>query len=126
MLTDSEQRELFQLGQYLRDADHGFARRLAILQGVLRWAAPGRQRYLLAAVALASALLRPAAAAARLLTACVEAVVVTESVTVMVLGDMAWLDWEPGKAPSHGSFPARGRPWPRGKRDGHEHPRTRG
>lgn len=114
MLTDSEQRELFQLGQYLRDADHGFARRLAILQGVLRWAAPGRQRYLLAAVALASALLRPAAAAARLLTACVEAVVVTESVTVMVLGDMAWLDWEPGKAPGHGSFPARGRPWPRG------------
>lgn len=113
MLADSEQRELLQLGQYLRDADRGFARRLAIFQGVLRWAAPGRQRYLLAVVVLASAVLRLAAAAGRLLTACADAIAVAESVTVMALGDMAWLDADPAQAPGHGSHPARGRPRPR-------------
>ena len=41
MLTIGEQQELCQIEQELRDADRGFAWRLTLLQGMLRWAAPG-------------------------------------------------------------------------------------
>jgi hypothetical protein len=62
MLTIGEQQELRQIEEELRDADHGFARRLAALQGVLRWAAPGLRVYLLVLAVLA-ALVRLAVAA---------------------------------------------------------------
>ncbi len=68
MLTTGEERELRQIEAGLREQDGGFARRLRLLQGVLRWAAPGRQGYLLAvAVVLAAVLLRAVTAPGRLL-----------------------------------------------------------
>ena len=39
MLTTGEQQELRQIEQELRDTDRGFAWRLTLLQGMLRWAA---------------------------------------------------------------------------------------
>ena len=69
MLTPGEQQELRQIEQELRDTDRGFGRRLTLLQGMLRWARPGRQTYLLALAVLAAALLRLAAAAGRPLIA---------------------------------------------------------
>ena len=72
MLTTSEQQELRQIEEDLRDTDRGFAWRLTLLQDVLRWAAPGRQAYLPVLAVLAAALLRLAAAAGRLLMACVQ------------------------------------------------------
>jgi hypothetical protein len=41
MLTTGEQRELRQIEEELRDTDRGFVWRLTLVQGVLRWAAPG-------------------------------------------------------------------------------------
>jgi hypothetical protein len=67
MLTTGEQRELRQIEEVLRDTDRGFVWRLTLVQGVLRWAAPGRQGCLLILAALAAALGRLAAAAGRLL-----------------------------------------------------------
>jgi Protein of unknown function (DUF3040) len=102
MLTTREQQKLHQIEEDLRDTDHGFAWRLTLLQGVLRWAAPGRQAYLLALAALAAALLRLVAATGRLLMACAE-----------ILGDTAWPGWpgwESGQAPGPSTRPARDRP----------------
>lgn len=110
MLTTSEQQELHQIGEDLRDADPEFAWRLTLFQGVLRWATPGRRAYLLAMAALAAALLRLIVAAERLLMGCAEAVMVTVSTTVIVLGDTAWLGWESGQASGHGARPVRDRP----------------
>ena len=56
MLTTGEQRELRQIEEELRDTDRGFVWRLTLVQGVLRWAAPGRQGCLLILAALAAAL----------------------------------------------------------------------
>jgi hypothetical protein len=69
MLTTGEQQQLCRIGQELRDADRGFAWRLGVRQGMLRWARPGRQAYLLALAVLAAALLCLVAAARRLLVA---------------------------------------------------------
>ena len=103
MLTTSEQQELRQIEQELRNTDRGFAWQLTLLQGELRWAAPGRQAYLLVLAALTAALLRLVAATGRLLMACAE-----------ILGDTAWPGWESGQAPGHSASPARDRPQPDG------------
>ncbi|MGH3283661.1 MAG: DUF3040 domain-containing protein [Streptosporangiaceae bacterium] len=111
MLTASEQQELHQIERGLRDTDRGFTWRLALLQGVLRRAAPGRQAYLLALAVLAAALLRLAAAAGRLLMACAEGAALMEPTTaLMVLGGTAWPGQESGQAPGRSSSPARDRP----------------
>jgi hypothetical protein len=47
-----EQRELHQIEKGLRADGRQFARRLAARQAVVRWAAPGRQDFLLAAAAV--------------------------------------------------------------------------
>jgi hypothetical protein len=115
MLTTGEKQELCQIGQELRDADRGFAWRLTLLPGLLRWAGPGRQGYLLILAALAAGLLRLAAAAGRLLTHCARAALDAERTTAMILGDTAWLGWEPGRAPDHRASPLRDRPQARGR-----------
>ena len=110
MLTSGEQRELHQVEEDLRDADRGFACRLAVLQGVLRWAGPGRQAYLLVLAVLAAALLRLAAAAGRMLMACAEGAVLMEPMALMALGGTAWLGWESGPAPGTSAGPAQDGP----------------
>ena len=110
MLTTGEQQELCQIEQELRDTDRGFARWLTLLQGMLRWAGPGRQAYLLVLAALAAVLLRLAAAAGRLLMAFAEGAMLMEPAALIALGDTAWPGREPGQAPGHGAGPARDRP----------------
>ena len=111
MLTTGEQQELCQIEQQLRDTDRGFAWRLTLLPGVLRWAGPGRSAYLLTLAVLAAALLRLVAAAGRLLAAFARGAMPLEPTSlIMILGDTAWLDWESGQEPGHGAGPARGRP----------------
>jgi len=63
MLTTGEQQELHQIEEDLRDTDRGFAWRLTLLEGILGWAGPGRQAYLLVLAVLAFALLWLVAAA---------------------------------------------------------------
>ncbi len=58
MLTAGEQQELCQVEQELRDTDRGFAWRMGLLQGMLRWAGPGRHAYLPVPAVLAAALPR--------------------------------------------------------------------
>jgi hypothetical protein len=118
MLTTGEQQELRQIEEELRDADHGFAWRLTLLQGMLRWATPGRRAYLLVLAVLAAALVRLAAAAGRLLTAYAEGAVLMEPTALMALGGTAWPRWEPGQVPGPGAGPARDRPQP----DDTDHP----
>lgn len=60
VFSTDEQQELRKIEDGLRVQDRGFARRLALQQGVLRWAAPGRPGFLLglaSAVVAAVALL---------------------------------------------------------------------
>ncbi|HEU5389812.1 MAG TPA: DUF3040 domain-containing protein [Streptosporangiaceae bacterium] len=110
MLTTGEQQELCQVEQDLRDADPGFARRLALLQGMLRWAGPGRRVYLLVLAVLAAALVRRlAAAAGRLLMAFAEGAMFMEPAALMAFGDTAWPGREPGQAPGHSASPAQDR-----------------
>jgi hypothetical protein len=111
MLTTGEQQELRQIEGNLRDTDRGFARRLALLQGMLRWAAPGRRAYLPALAVLAGALLRLAAAAAgRLLLVFVEGGMLLGPAALMALGDAGWPGSEPGQASRHSaSSPMRDR-----------------
>ncbi len=110
MLTVGEQQELCQIERELRDAGRGFAWRLTLLQGMLRWASPGRRAYLLVLAVLAAALLRLATAAGRLLMALAEGAMYMEPAAVFAFGDAAWLGWEPGQAPSHSAGPAQDRP----------------
>ena len=63
MLTTGERQELLQIEAELRESGRGLAWRLTLLQGMLRWAAPGRQAYLPALAVPTSALLRLVAAA---------------------------------------------------------------
>ena len=109
MLTTGEQQELCQVEQDLRDADRGFARRLALLQGILRWAGPGRRVYLLALAVLAAALVRLAAAAGRLLMTFAEGAMFMEPAALMAFGDTAWPGREPGQAPGHSASPEQDR-----------------
>jgi hypothetical protein len=88
VLTAGEQRELSEIEEGLRD--RAFASRLTALQGVLRWAAPGRQRYLLVLAAVAAALLRFVAATGRLLIAAGWGALALEPSALTVLGDVAW------------------------------------
>jgi hypothetical protein len=110
MLTTGEQQELCQIEEELRDADRGFAWRLTLLQGMLRWAGPGRRAYLLVLAVLVAAMLRLVAAAGRLLMAFAEGAVLMEPTALMALGDTAWLGWESGQAPGTNAGPAQDRP----------------
>lgn len=112
MLTTGEQQELHQIEEDLRGADRGFAWRLTLLQGVLRWAAPGRRAYLPVLAVLAAALLRLAAAAGRLLAPLAEGAMLLEPTALMALGDGAWLGWGYGREPDHDASPAPGPPRP--------------
>ena len=114
MLTASEQQELRQIEEGLRDTDRGFAWRLTLLQDVLRWAAPGRRAYLPVLAVLAAALLRLAAAAGRLLMACVQGAALMEPAALMVLGDAGWPGWASGQAPGQGASLAEDQPRPDG------------
>jgi hypothetical protein len=114
MLTTGEQQELHQIEEDLRDTDRGFAWRLRLLQGVLRWAAPGRQAYLLVLAVLAAALLRLVAAAGRLLMACAEGAILMDPMAALALGDTAWPGWESGQEPGRNASPAPDRPQPDG------------
>ena len=105
MLTVSEQRELRQIEEGLRDTDRGFARRLALVQGVLRLAAPGRRAYPLVLALLA----RLVAVAGWLLMACATGAMLMEPTTLMAIGDTAWPGWEPGQEPGHGASQVRDR-----------------
>jgi hypothetical protein len=105
-----EQHELHHIEQELRDTDRWFARRLTLLHGLLRWAGPGRQAHLLALTVLAAALLPLAAGTGRLLRVFAEGAILMEPTALIVLGDTAWVGWEPVQAPGHSASPARGRP----------------
>ncbi|MGH3121974.1 MAG: hypothetical protein ACRDND_13240 [Streptosporangiaceae bacterium] len=109
MLTTSEQQELYQIGQGLRDTDRGFAWCLTLFQGMLCWAAPGRQAYLLALAVLAATLLRLIAALLRLVAA-TGRLLMAFAEGAMVLGDTAWPGRDSGQAPGHSSSPAQDRP----------------
>jgi hypothetical protein len=110
MLTTGEQQELHQIEQGLRNTDRGFTWRLTLLQGVLRWAGPGRQVYLLVLAAVAAALLRLVTAMGRLLMVCAESAMLMELSALTALGDTAWPAWNSGQAPGHSASPARDRP----------------
>ena len=110
MLTTGEQQGLRRIEQELRDADRGFAWRLGVFQGMLRWARPGRQAYLLALAVLAVAVLCLAAAPRRLLVAFAERAVRVGSAALMALGDAAWPGWDSGPVPGHGASPPQDRP----------------
>lgn len=114
MLTSGEQQELCQIEETLRDTDGGFARQLAMLQGLLRWAGPGRRAYLPVLAVLAAALLRLAAAGGRLLLAFAEGGMFMGPAALTFLGDAGWPGWEPGQASRHRGGPAQGRPRPDG------------
>lgn len=110
MLTTGEQQELRQIADALREQDRGFGRRLMLLQGVLRWAAPGRLRYLLAVAAVAAVLLRVVTATGRLLieAGCCWSALVLDSSTLTASGDMGWPGRDPGPGPGNGPGPRAG------------------
>lgn len=83
MLTTSEQHELRQIEQELRHADRGLAWRLTLLQGMLRWASPGRRGYL-------TALLWVLALSGRLLIAAVRDVAPRQPTALVAFGYMTW------------------------------------
>ena len=90
MLTTSEQHELRQIEQELRHADRGLAWRLTLLQGMLRWAAPGRRGYLPALAAVMTALLWVLALPGRLLIAAVRGAAPRQPTALVAFGDMTW------------------------------------
>jgi hypothetical protein len=102
MLTTGEQRELRLIEEELQNTDRGFAWRLTMVQGVLRWAAPGRQGCLLILAALAAALARLAAAAERLLKELARGAVLMEPTILVFVGGTAWPGWESEQPPGHG------------------------
>jgi Protein of unknown function (DUF3040) len=113
MLTSGEQQELRQIELELAGADRGLARRLAVLQGMLRWARPGRQAYLLVLAVVAAALLWVVAAGGRLLLAFAEG--------GMLLGPALLTPDDiprPGHAPGYHAGPARVARRARGDRRG--------
>jgi hypothetical protein len=120
MLTRGEQRELRLIGEELQNTDRGFARRLTLVQGVLRWAAPGRQGCLLILAALAAALAWLAAASERLLRQLARGAVLMEPTILVFLGGTAWPGWESEQPPGHSVSAAQDRPQSGGP-DGDEH-----
>ena len=120
MLTTGEQRELRLIEEELQNTDRRFTRRLTMVQGLLRWAAPGRQARLLILAALAAALVRFAAAAERLLRELARGAVLMEPTILVIPGGTAWPDWEPEQPPCHGVRQAKVGRGPAG-RARHEH-----
>ncbi len=112
VLTTGEQQELRKIEQELRDTDRGFAWRLTLLQGTLRWAGPGRRASLLVLAVLAAALPRLVAAAGRLLMTFAEGAALMEPAALMALGDAGWPGRESGQASRHSASPAQDRPRP--------------
>ena len=107
MLTTDE--ELRQIEDGLRDQDGDFTGRLALLQGVLRWAAPGRQGYLLAVAAVATALLRVVAATRRLLIEAGYYSMLALEPLALAFCDMACAGWDSGLEPGNRSLGITGR-----------------
>lgn len=101
MLTTGEQQELCQIEEDLRDADPGLARRLTVLQDMLRWATPGRRAALQALAVLAAALLWLAAAAGRGLLAFAEGGAFMGPAALMPPGGTTNPGGEPGQEPGH-------------------------
>lgn len=113
MLTTGEQRELRQIEEGLRDTDRGFAWRLALLQGLMRRAAQGRQSCLFVlAVSVVAPLLWLVAAAGRLLMTFAEGAALTGPWALIALDDTGWAGWDPGRASRHSVSPARDGPRP--------------
>jgi hypothetical protein len=111
MLTTGEQQKLCQIEKDLRDTDRGFAWRLALFQGLLRRAGPGRRAYLLV-LGVPAALFRLVAETGRLLMTFAEGAVLMEPAALTALGDAGWPGWKPGQAPPHSAGPAQDRPRP--------------
>ena len=101
MLTTGEQRELRLIEGELQNTDRGFAWRLTLVQSVLRWAAPGRQGFLLILAALAAALVPLAAAAERLLKELARGAVLMGPTILVFPGGTAWPGWESEQPPGH-------------------------
>jgi hypothetical protein len=108
MLTTGEQRELRLIEEELQNSDRRFVWQLTLVQGMLRWAAPGRQGCLLILAALAAALVRFAAVAERLLKELARGAVLMEPTIMVIPGGTAWPDWKPEQdQPSQRKPPAR-------------------
>jgi hypothetical protein len=101
MLTTGEQRELRLIEEELQNSDRRFVWQLTLVQGMLRWAAPGRQGCLLILAALAAALVRFAAVAERLLKELARGAVLMEPTIMVIPGGTAWPDWKPEQPPGH-------------------------
>ncbi|MGI8451471.1 MAG: DUF3040 domain-containing protein [Streptosporangiaceae bacterium] len=101
MFPVGEQRELHQIEKGLRADGRQFARRLAARQAVVRWAAPGRQDFLLAAAAvLAAALAACVAMVVRSLASAVRASLSPGPSALMVIGAKGRPGWDPWQARS--------------------------
>lgn len=98
----SGQRELTQIADGLRGDDPRFARQLAVREGMLRWAAPGRQSLLLLlalAGILACVLLGWAQTLARWLAVTAGAVLHPSPDDLLMIGAKARPGWSGGQPP---------------------------
>ena len=103
VLTADERRELCHIEQGVREQDGGFIWRFALLQGMLRWAGPGRPGYVLILAVVAAALPKLVAVTGRLLMAAAWGAAMMEPMAVMALGCAVW---DVGQAPDQGASPA--------------------
>ncbi len=97
MFSVREQRELTQIATQLRADDSRLCRRLAVREGVLRWAAPGRQDLLAVLVVvgmLAVTLLTCAMTLARCLAAAARAAIFPDIEALMVIGAKSRPAWK--------------------------------
>jgi hypothetical protein len=108
VFSTDEQQALRKIEDGLRAQDHGFTRRLALQQGVLRWAAPGRPGFLLAlasAVVAAIALLAFGTVVTRRLLAAGRAALRRALPALMVIGARARPGWTAAQPPRRGVGP---------------------
>jgi hypothetical protein len=104
VFSTDEQQELRKIEDGLRAQDRGFGRRLTLQQGVLRWAAPGRQGFLLAlAVVAAVALLAFGTVVTRRLLAAAGAALMPGLPALMVIGAKARPGWNAAQPRRHGA-----------------------
>ncbi len=106
MFSTDEQQELRKIEDGLRAQDRGFGRRLTLQQGVLCWAAPGRQGFLLAlalAVVAAVALLAFGTVVTRRLLAAAGAALMPGLPALMVIGAKARAGWNAAQLRRHGA-----------------------
>lgn len=106
MFPTDQQQELRQIEEGLRAEDRGFGRRLTLQQSVLRWAAPGRQGFLLVlamAIVVAVALLAFGTAVPRRLLAAARAALMPDLPALMVIGAKARPGWNTAQPRGHGA-----------------------